>query len=155
VRIATLPPRKRPTYRRSTDSNVVKVTRVNFSAKFFVGSLLVFAVAIYAAISLSDSLGQPTLRARDNRSTTLTQNSSRESLVPDSNGLGQAVPPLAGAGEASAAAARPDGSVHSTGNGMQRFADSGPGIVLPEAPQPIQMCGPKRCPLPQRYGQTR
>lgn len=131
------------------------MTRVNFSAKLFVGLLLVVAVAIYAAIALSDSLGQQTLRARDNRPTTVMQNSLRESLVPAGNSLGQAVPPLAAAGESSAAAAPQDGSGHSTGDGMQRFADAGPGIVLPEAQPRIQMCGPKRCPLLQRYGPAR
>lgn len=111
------------------------------------GLLILAAVAFYATVSLSLSF------APSRPSIALPLTTQTESRAHTGNGKGPSSPSSpssADAGQKPPGSGAPAESVGGPGRGIQRFADAGPDIVAPAAPQTAQMCGPKPCPRPQR-----
>jgi hypothetical protein len=109
-------------------------------------SLLLGGLAVFAALSVSHGLA-PYLSAVSHAHTSVVYAPATSGHAPVQ--AAPAPPPVSGS-EAAQEAAPPQGPGRPAANGIQRFADDGPGISGRAAPQPAQSCSPKLCPRPQR-----
>ena len=122
-------------------------------AKPLLGLLILAALALFAAVSLSVSLApsRPSISFPQK-----TQSESRGNTGNASDQATQSSQPShssqssADAGQKPSGSGAPVDSVGRPGTGIQRFADAGPDVVGPAAPQTVQSCGPKPCPQLQR-----
>jgi hypothetical protein len=121
------------------------MTTVRPMAAPFVGFLLLAVLALYAAMSLSVAW------APSRASVTTIHRTQSEAPAQTGTALGPAAPLPADAGSVPSEPVAPVvGAGHTTGGGIQRFADAGPGIVDPAASRAMPSCGPKRCLPPLR-----
>ncbi len=113
------------------------------------GLLVLAALAIAAATSLSFGSGQLPKHALGGHPTTITrqgqsESHSRAGALNQVQLTEETTAPISG---------EPSGGVPQEGSpgiGIQRFADAEPGTLGLEARQAVPNCLPKRCPRPQR-----
>jgi hypothetical protein len=115
------------------------------------GLVILAALAVYAASSLSVSLGSI------HPSIVLPQRSQTDNRPNNGNAQGQSTqgPESSQPSQSSAQGAQQPstsgtGGAAGAGSGVTRFADAGPDVVAPTMTQSVKSCGPKPCPRPAR-----